>query len=249
MGVSAVKGKIYAIGGLPAPEAGALSTVQEYDPVTNTWAKKADMPTPRSSLSAAVVDGKIYAMGGSGGNQIAIGVVEEYDPVTDTWLGRADMPTARKNLSTAVLNGKIYAFGGDDGGEFLDVVEEYDATADRWTRKGTMPAPNKYFGIGVANGKIYIIGGFNRPNWPFSALSRVDIYDPIKNTWGKGNPMRTPRGALGTSEVNGKIYVLGGWDPKPTFFSTVEEYTPEGWPFSVSTHRKLPTKWGEVKTD
>jgi hypothetical protein len=41
-----------------------LSTVEEYDPKTNTWTKKANMPTPRVALSTSAVNGKIYAIGG-----------------------------------------------------------------------------------------------------------------------------------------------------------------------------------------
>ena len=46
----------------------------------DTWTKKADMPTARGGLSASVVKGKIYAIGGLnivGGN--ALSTEEEYD--------------------------------------------------------------------------------------------------------------------------------------------------------------------------
>ena len=35
-----------------------------------TWTKKADMPTPRWALSASVVNGKIYAIGGTLGSDL-----------------------------------------------------------------------------------------------------------------------------------------------------------------------------------
>ncbi|MHC4439988.1 MAG: Kelch repeat-containing protein, partial [Planctomycetota bacterium] len=61
-----VNGKIYIIGGWTSePDAIGISTVDEYDPASNTWTRKADMPTARSSSpSSAVVDGKIYVIGG-----------------------------------------------------------------------------------------------------------------------------------------------------------------------------------------
>ena len=65
----------------------------------NTWTEKAPMQTARSSLGTAVVDGKIYAIGGStfsggSGDQNgalpstggAVGTNEMYDPQTDTWV-------------------------------------------------------------------------------------------------------------------------------------------------------------------
>jgi hypothetical protein len=61
--------------------------VDVYDPGTDTWTTAADFPTPRWDLTAAVVDGKIYAIGGQFGEEAdypdnfsPVSTVEEYDP-------------------------------------------------------------------------------------------------------------------------------------------------------------------------
>ena len=66
LSTSAVDGKIYAIGGSPGYGQWyqGLSTVEEYDPATDTWTRKADMPTARSGLVTCAVNGKMYAIGG-----------------------------------------------------------------------------------------------------------------------------------------------------------------------------------------
>ncbi len=65
------------------------------------WTKRSDMPTARLALSASMVNGKIYAIGGwSCAGWHALSTIEEYDPATDTWTEKADMPTARMGLST-----------------------------------------------------------------------------------------------------------------------------------------------------
>jgi len=89
------------------------------------------MPTPRWSLSASVVNGKIYAIGGLTVNA-ALSTVEEYDPVTDTWTKKANMPTPRGDLCTAVVDNKIYAIGGVvlPVVNKLSTVEEYNSTTD-----------------------------------------------------------------------------------------------------------------------
>jgi len=86
------------------------------------WTKKADVPTARTMFATSVVNGIIYAIGGTTNGNIALSTVEVYDPVTDTWTKETDMPTARYDLSANAVDGKIYAIGGQDG----VTVEEYD---------------------------------------------------------------------------------------------------------------------------
>ena len=91
-----VNGNIYVIGGLTSePDAKALSTVEEYDPISSTWTRKTDMPIARTNMvgSSALVDGKIYIIGGDDNTTWGSPTVYEYDPATDTWTRKADMPT------------------------------------------------------------------------------------------------------------------------------------------------------------
>jgi len=80
-----VNGKIYVIGGASNYKSTAtiFSTVEEYDPVTDSWMSIAEMPTARQSLSTNVVDGNIYAIGGSTTAFPWLGnaTVEEYEPI------------------------------------------------------------------------------------------------------------------------------------------------------------------------
>jgi len=119
-----VNGKIYAIGGWRGGN--ILTTFEEYDPIKDSWQKKADMPTARCTLSSSVVNGKIYAIGGYRDRNDCTSIVEEYDPSIDKWEKKADMLTARFSLSSSAVNGKIYAIGGYDFKNCLSVVEEYD---------------------------------------------------------------------------------------------------------------------------
>jgi N-acetylneuraminic acid mutarotase len=136
----AVNGKIYAIGGSPASESPypGLATVEEYDPATDTWTTKTDMPARRAYFSTSVVNGKIYAIGG--GRDLAtsgLSTVEEYDPVADTWTPKTDMPTARFLLSTSTVNDRIYAIGGavtdwnsSSRWQGCSTLEEYNPSTD-----------------------------------------------------------------------------------------------------------------------
>jgi N-acetylneuraminic acid mutarotase len=132
LSTSVVNGKIYAIGG-DASISGhgpALRIVEEYDPATDTWTAKADMPTARKGLFTSAVNGKIYAIGGIEGDTVLFSIMEEYDSATDTWARKADMPTARWLGSASVVGGKIYAIGGSvlcsSLGAPVPTVEVYD---------------------------------------------------------------------------------------------------------------------------
>ena len=112
----------------------SLSTVEAYDPTTDAWTKKADIPTKRMWFSTSVVGGKIYAFGGQTlverrGKKIAktVRAIDVYDPVADAWEKIGDAPRARMRMSTVALNGKIYVIGGStavsDKGTLVQVFD------------------------------------------------------------------------------------------------------------------------------
>ena len=115
----AIDGKLYVAGGgtyyiVDGTQRTRHHYVLEiYDPATESWSAGADMLTARSGACAAVVEGKLYVIGGTSGPLLDL--VEVYDPATNTWTSVAPMPTARAAAAAVVLDGKIYVIGGDDG--------------------------------------------------------------------------------------------------------------------------------------
>jgi RNA polymerase sigma factor (sigma-70 family) len=256
--LSVVNGKVYAIGGFREGE--VFSTVEEYDPKTDTWTQKADMPTARGHASACAVNGKIYAIGGCKDEHLnwpGLSIVEEYDPATDTWTRKKDMPTARLSLDTVAVNGRIFAIGGIAdlaGGPILSTMEEYDPVKDTWMERADMSAKRWGVSAAVVDGKIYAIGGAEELKGEQPIFPPPEVYDPATDTWTELTDMQAPRMWLSSSAVNGKIYAIGGairreWDAEgDNDTSAVEEFTPEDWQL-VSPQGKLPTKWGDVKSN
>lgn len=76
--VAAPNGKIYAIGGSSSiTTVVPLSTVEEYDPDTDTWTTVANgLNTARSRAAAVVMNGNIYVVGGSTADNVYTDVVE-----------------------------------------------------------------------------------------------------------------------------------------------------------------------------
>jgi N-acetylneuraminic acid mutarotase len=224
LSASVVHGKIYAIGGRTSePDNVRFSTVEEYDPTTDTWIRKADMPTARDNFATSVVSGRIYAIGGTRGGW---STAEEYDPSTDTWTRKADMPTPRRSLATCTVDGKIYAIGGSPQGNLsgLKTVEEYDPVTDTWTRKADMPRGVWGLCTCVVDGMIYALGG--RPE--LSAQPYVQEYNPATDTWTRKANMPIATSQMASVVLGGKIVVIGGWlhsnDPP---YTTVQIYDPD----------------------
>jgi N-acetylneuraminic acid mutarotase len=174
-----VDGKIYVIGGSDASTPDNRShvrTVEVYDPATDTWIQKGEMPTTRAAGFGSVVGDKIYIIGGYGGPQR----VDEYDPSTGAWTEMSEMPSPRRSLATSALDGKIYAIGGYvpnlPGHAGVATVEVYDPATDTWKTAPDMPTGRFAPRTSVVDGKIYVIGGMD--DWPGSAYRTVVAYDP-----------------------------------------------------------------------
>jgi hypothetical protein len=178
LSTSVVDGIIYAIGGCTVNQYGmALSTVEAYDPATDTWTTKSDMPGPKDGFSTCVVDSIIYAIGGGFNHPTgtALSTVFAYDPKTDTWTENDDMPTPRMGLSTCGVDGTIYAIGGRivvSGG--LSAVEAYDPVTNTWMTKTDMPTARSWLSSSTVDGKIYAIGGLRGGG----TVATVEEYDP-----------------------------------------------------------------------
>jgi N-acetylneuraminic acid mutarotase len=244
LGVAAVNGKIYAIGGSTQKGLstyyadGIVGTNEEYNPATDTWTFKASMPTPIVYFSIAVHQNKIYCMGGYTRNAAVTGVNEVYDPATDTWETKTSMPTPRALLRANVVNGKIYLIGGyAPGFSYSTLNEVYDPATDSWTTKAPLPTATASYASAVVDNKIYVIN---------SNLNQ--IYDTENDSWSYGTPLIGFFGgmAVATTGVMAprRIYALGvisyGESGNVSSENNVRVYDPEtdSWSFGAD----MPTK-------
>jgi len=185
--------------------ASALVSIKPAKASADSWLTLAPMPTARHFLGVAVVNGKIYAIGGANGS-VALSVNEEYDPATNTWTEKAPMPTPRMLFAIAAYQNKIYVFGGSTNDRYTTgPTEVYDPSTDNWTTKANLPIPAAQIQANVVNNKIYIIGGSKSP------LKNNQVYDPSSDTWESKAPMPTGAAQYASAVVGNKIYVIGGF--------------------------------------
>jgi N-acetylneuraminic acid mutarotase len=82
------------------------------------------MPTARSGVAAAVLEGRMLIFGGEGPAG-TFNQVEAYAAGNNGWSSLARMPTARHGLGAAAVAGRIYVVsGGPTPGDSVSAANE-----------------------------------------------------------------------------------------------------------------------------
>lgn len=168
-GVAVYKGKIYYAGGLHNGEARTWFDV--YDPVADTWTKLDNMPRKKDHFHAAVVDGKLWAIGGRDADvHKTLFANDAYSFAQEKWLVDATgapifapIPTKRGGYAAAVVGKEIYIIGGEGGTSGAEVtfddVEAYHTVKDEWRDLQPMQTPRHGIQAAQCGGAIYIAAG------------------------------------------------------------------------------------------
>jgi len=161
-----VNGKIYLIGGmLGKTNTGATSNLNEvYDPATDSWSSKASIPTGVYACGSAVVENKIYVIGGAGPKPPNLNQI--YDTETDTWTYGAPIPTPVTNAAAGATTGiwaprRIYVIGGrvNYGMDGVNINQVYNPENDSWSVAVSMPTARFQLYVAVLNDKLYAMDG------------------------------------------------------------------------------------------
>jgi len=203
-------GKMYIIGGDQFNSA-IIKLVDVYDPVEDMWVDPNPFFPAYYSYNPAVyaVNGKIYSVGGAWS---AVGdKAWELDPSAAMAVQKSAMAIVPRYAGVSgFYNDKIVmAEGSDADGNVTGTAEIYDPMADTFTAiSGTDPTPTVFGAGAVVNGKLYVFGG---------AVDQVDsnktrILDIASGAWTTGPNMPVAMEQLSATALNGKIYIVGGYD-------------------------------------
>lgn len=208
----------------------------QLEPDNGSWRTAAPMPTKRTEVAAAALDGKIYVVGGfekpSLGNVMNFAItpsVDVYDPATDRWTSKAPLPVGLHHVGIGVVGGRLYIVGGYTKSGFtvwnpVATVYAYDPATDSWTERVPMPTARGALSVTEHEGKLYAVGGYDRK----ANISAVEVYDPARNVWTTSASLPTPRDHLAVATVFGKMYAIGGRvdDDYSQNLAVVERYDP-----------------------
>lgn len=164
--------KIYLVGGIQNGHIdGHVRFFDVFDPSTGEWAKLPDLPRNRDHFQVAVIDDKLYAVGGRRTSQaterlfeLTIPEVDVFDFDTQKWKPlspAADLPTERAGSTTITADGKLIVLGGESGNQepAHNEVELFDPKTKEW--KSLPPMQEGRHGTQgiIYEGKIYIAAG------------------------------------------------------------------------------------------
>jgi len=233
-----VDGKIYVIGG--SVSGVATTSVEIYDPATDTWTEGTPLQVPMSSQSSHAVNGKIYVF--ADGSSATTYV---FDPAISKWRMRAAMPENRGTSLSAESNGLILFLWSQQFRTWTKGLVYYPES-DRWLYITPMPSntPGRNRTLAGYGGSFFLLGGWLQgigERIYKSECYRVDV-QPIgfEDLWSKITAMPTGRAYATAATVNGKIYVMGGRNSKGDL-DLVEQYDPVADTWETKTPMPMPS--------
>ncbi|MBA3470763.1 MAG: hypothetical protein H0T53_14090, partial [Herpetosiphonaceae bacterium] len=200
-----------------------------------SWKTVQPAPLARFEAQGAVVNNKLYVIGGFYNSQIqATKSVDVYDLDSNTWQRIADIPEAITHAPVVVDGSTIYVLGGyvgDNPGGSTNHVWKLNTSTNTWSAGPNLPAGRGGAGAAMVGRKIYFYGGATRTAGQFNDTDRADHYVLNLDTgvWTTAAALPNPRNHLGGVALNGKVYALGGQhnrDEKSGNQTQVDVYDP-----------------------
>lgn len=111
LGVTAIGGVVYAVGGRTSGLDTNVSHFERYRPGGRSWQRLPPIPDTRGGTGAAALAGHVVSVGGEepGGT---IGEVFAYRIAQRRWIRLEDLPTPRHGVGVAALGGRVFVIGG-----------------------------------------------------------------------------------------------------------------------------------------
>lgn len=165
-----------------------------------------ELITKRNCPAVAVLDNKVYVIGGIDENSEYSNAVEVYDPETNTWEKKRDMTGEQADVPYSVsVDNRLFVIKKLSSGE--GVIEEYNSAKDTWDYKSEISYWEDMH-VMQTDRKLYIVGSDN----PYSnkdVVFGIDAYDIDKNTVSEETYMEKGLVPVSASALDGKIYIFG----------------------------------------
>jgi N-acetylneuraminic acid mutarotase len=206
--VTAVDGKVYAIGGYNSGGLVYLNTCYAYDPASDTWTPMAPMSVARAEATAVAVGCRIFVFGGENSSSSYLDTVEVYDTRRNEWKTMGRAPMAVRSIVGAAISNKVYLAGGMNAWYWNTFTGIYSPYQDSWNY-GPGPAyARDLAGGGGLAGCLHLVGG-QETTLAFS--NRNESFNPVTQVWSTRQILGVRPIALSAAEVQDRLYSVGGY--------------------------------------
>lgn len=173
------------------------------------WARAADLPTPRTEVAAAALDGRVYVAGGFLEDGRASDAVEVYDVRAGAWRASVPLPEAVHHTAVASLGSRLWVVGGyTAGGDASARVWSWAPDEPAWRPEPSLAVGRGAHAVAVADGRLVAVGGATGPG---GGLTRaVEALRPGTDAWQRLPDLPDPRDHLATSAGPGEVLVIAG---------------------------------------
>jgi hypothetical protein len=169
-GAVAHEGYIYLVAGIQRGHMGGyIPWLDRFDPKTGEWEQLPDAPIARDHFAAAVLDGKLYAVGGrQTSNETGelfsrlVPQVDVFDFSTQTWeVLDEPLPTPRAGSMTAAWKKWIIVVGGESMAQKTAhaEVEALNTETGKWAAWPSLNRGRHGSGLVVFDGSLYVASG------------------------------------------------------------------------------------------
>ncbi|HUI93827.1 MAG TPA: kelch repeat-containing protein [Chitinivibrionales bacterium] len=184
---------------------------------SNVWSSISPLSKARRFLSAAVINGVLYAAGGGtlqfdgmNYNLHPWDTVEAFTVASGTaWSPVASLPTARYRMACASLGGTLFCFGGAGTYDYVMHVDSFSPASNSWGAADTLYSVRVGAAVCTVGGKFYLIGGESYNGTSLTVSANIDEWDPGLG-WSPKVSLQKARMDHQAVVINNKIYIIGG---------------------------------------
>ncbi len=210
MAVDAVEKAVYAIGGstgvgdndVTAAAEVLRLPARETQPAAQ-WRALPDAPTARLMMAWAVLNDKIWVLGGLR-NGVALQTVESYDPHTGAWQTEPPLPIPLHHAAAATYRGEVVVLGGASDTLAQASNKVFALRGGNWVELPNLTHARAAPAAAVVGDKLVAVGGQNAKK----LVPQTEVFDG--KSWQDAADLPTPREHLAAASDGTFVYVVGG---------------------------------------
>jgi Big-like domain-containing protein/Kelch motif protein len=219
-------GKVLIAGGRNST-ANAISSVELFDPLTQTFTVVGNMTNARHHHTATLVNGEwVLIAGGSNETTPGLSSADLYNPFSGSFSATGNLSIGRGHHTATLLNdGTVLVAGGIDSFGQLSSAERYFPTGEFFRLSAFMAGVrSNHAATLLHNGSVLITGGASGNSTSLTA----ELYYPPSETFTATGNMNSPReghtATLGLPGPANEVLTIGGHIQTGGTLSSADDY-------------------------